>query len=43
MKGFLKLLLVAAAAFGIAKLVQDRRQLPAPSDDIWKPVENDAS
>ena len=42
MKTFLKLLLAAAAVFGAAKLVQGQRQLPAPSDDIWTPVEADA-
>ena len=39
MKTFFKLLLAAAAVFGAAKLVQGQRQLPAPSDDIWTPVE----
>lgn len=40
MKGFFKLLLAAAAAFGVAKLIQGQRQLPMPGDEIWKPADS---
>lgn len=39
MKNLFKLLLVAAAAFGIWKVVEQQRALPPSDDAIWKPAE----
>ena len=38
MKTFFKLLLAAAAIFGVVKLAEAQRQLPPPDEDIWKPA-----
>ncbi len=39
MKNLIKLLLLAAAAFGAWKLVEQQRALPPSDDAIWKPAE----
>ena len=39
MKNLIKLLFVAAAAFGIWKVVEQQRALPPSDDAIWKPAD----
>lgn len=39
MKHLIKLLFVAAAAFGIWKAVEQQRALPPADDAIWKPAD----
>lgn len=39
MKQLFKLLLVAAAAFGIWKVIEQQKALPPADEAIWKPAE----
>lgn len=39
MKNVIKLLLLAAAAFGAWKLVEQQRALPPSDEAIWKPAD----